>query len=342
MASVSMKLAFAICSSLLAFAYCLPASPNSVVPETALVSSEECHIPANLTKGVEHQLECHGIHFYVNVPLKCSAATKCGVIMDIHGASMTAPWEEKVDHITEWSKEYITIRPEEVANHRDWSGAGMVNGNWDDLHDIESFLRLYVDTQDEMVDRSRVHVAGFSQGGFLTFNLLCSASDLICSIAPLGMPATGKYHGGYFSGHQLMASARGHSNCWIDGKGPEHKRSIMYHQGKYDSFFDESTFEESVDKIKDLYGMQNMEADELDKGQGVDWKRYSEGPINFESALYDYKSNLVGNGISAKGHCFPSTLKPGQPNYHLNCGVEDGYTWGKAVLEFFKANPCHN
>jgi len=338
-----MKLAFAICSSLLVAVYCLPASPNSIVPETDPVSSEDCHIPADLPKGVEHKLECHEIHYSVTVPLKCSAATKCGVIMDIHGFGMTAALMESNDHITEWSKEYITIRPEEAVNHRDWSGGGGGSGNWDDLHDIESFLRLYVDTEDAMVDRSRVHVSGFSQGGFLTFNLLCRASDLICSIAPLGMPATGKYHGGYWSGMQLMASARGHSNCWIDGKGPEHKRSIMYHQGKHDCFFDKSTFEESVDKIKDLYGMQNTEADELDKGQGVDWKRYSEGPINFEAALYDYKTDMdpkLAMGMELAGHCFPSTLKPGQPNDPSSCGVEDGYTWGEAVLEFFKANPC--
>lgn len=335
-----MKLAFAICSSFLLAVYCLPASPNSVVPETALVSNEECHIPADLTKGVEHKLECHEIHYYVTVPLKCNAATKCGVIMDIHGYSMNAAWEEKSDHITEWSKEYITIRPEEVANHMDWSGDSGGSSNWDDLHDIESFLRLYVEKEDAMVDRSRVHVAGFSQGGFLTFNLLCRASDLICSIAPLGMPATGKYSGGHYNGHQLMATARGHSNCWIDGKGPEHKRSIMYHQGKHDRFFDVGTFEDSVEKIKDLYGMQNTDAIELAQGEGVDWKRYSKGSINFETALYDYK--LVYDAYDLAGHCFPSTLKPPQPYFWFNCGVEDGYTWGEAVLKFFKANPCHN
>lgn len=254
-----------------------------------------------------------------------------------------AAWEEKTDYITKWSEEYITIRPEEVKNHADWSGNGGGSGDWDDLHDIESFLRLYVDTEDAMVDRSRVHVAGFSQGGFLTWNLLCRASDLICSIAPLGIPATGKYRGGYLNGHQLMPSAGGHSNCWTDGTGPQHERAIMYHQGKHDCFFNAGTFEESVDKVKAIYGMQNTDAVELDKGEGVDWKRYSKGSINFETALYDYKTDISApNGMKPAGHCIPSTLKPGQPNYLLSCGVEDGYTWGEAVLEFFKANPCHD
>merc|ERR1712205_74847 len=94
----------------------------------------------------------------------------------------------------------------------DWAKKG-----WDDLHDLEDFLRQYVDKTGDIIDRNRVHVAGFSQGGFLTFNLLCKASDLICSIAPLGMPASGHYVGGPYHGLVLDPSSRGHSNCWMDG-----------------------------------------------------------------------------------------------------------------------------
>ena len=35
------------------------------------------------------------------------------------------------------------------------------------------------------VEPSRVHVTGFSQGAFATWNILCLASDVVCSAAPL-------------------------------------------------------------------------------------------------------------------------------------------------------------
>merc|ERR1712232_943729 len=92
---------------------------------------------------------------------------------------------------------------------------------WDDLHKIEAFLRAAITML--RVDKRRVHVSGFSQGGFLTFNLLCRASDVICSIAPIGIPSDGKYVGGYWNGYVLDPSARKHKNCFVNGKGPKVK-----------------------------------------------------------------------------------------------------------------------
>ena len=40
-----------------------------------------------------------------------------------------------------------------------------------------------------------VHVMGYSQGGFASWNLLCLASDVVCSVAPLEA-STDKWDGG--------------------------------------------------------------------------------------------------------------------------------------------------
>merc|ERR1711904_396237 len=108
--------------------------------------------------------------------------------MDIHGYGMDAQMEEASDYIAKWSKEYIVIQPQEGVD-KDWSSGGPAGSyQWDDLHKLEAFLRgaAKVFKRERILDDNKVHVAGFSQGGFLTFNLLCRASDLICSIAPLG------------------------------------------------------------------------------------------------------------------------------------------------------------
>lgn len=333
MSNASLTLAIAIaCASLMAV-HSLPADPNTVVPETTTTQavSAAC-IPADLSKGVEHVVACKGINYHIVIPEGCGTDSKCGLILDIHGWGMTAGQEEASDHITKSSTEYIVMRPEEVTNYKNWAAE-----EWDDVHDMEAFLREAADAFD--VDRKRVHVAGFSQGGYITFNLLCLASDLICSAAPLGMPASGKYVGGYLAGHSLDASSRGHKNCFEPGQaGPEHKRSIMYHQGKHDCFFGPSTFHETVSTITDLYGMDESEGEALSKGDGVQWKRYSEGGVTFEAALYDYTTPEVFHGMHVKGHCFPSTMTAGQPKWMGAC--KGAYTWGTEVLEFFKANPC--
>jgi len=333
--NASLTLAIAIaCASLMAVKS-LPTDLDTVVPETTNVQtvSKAC-IPADLAKGKEHEVKCKEINYYIVIPEGCSADSKCGIIMDIHGWGMTAALEEAADHITKFSTDYITIRPSEVTGQRDWS-----RKEWDDVHDISDFLREAAQAFDAVLDRKRIHVAGFSQGGYITFNLLCLASDLICSAAPLGIPASGKYVGGYMAGYTLDASSRGHQNCFEDGQsGPKHKRSIMYHQGKHDCFFGPSTFDETVTTIKGLYGMQDTEGEALTKGEGVEWKRYSEEGVTFEAALYDYKTALVYHGMKIAGHCFPSTRGPGQPQGWGTC--KGGYSWGAEVLKFFKANPC--
>jgi len=40
------------------------------------------------------------------------------------------------------------------------------------------------------LDRNRVHIGGFSQGGWMTWRFVCDNSDLIASAAPIGAGAT--------------------------------------------------------------------------------------------------------------------------------------------------------
>ena len=40
-------------------------------------------------------------------------------------------------------------------------------------------------------DRSHIHVTGYSQGAFATWNMLCQHSDTVCSIAPAEFPPYG-------------------------------------------------------------------------------------------------------------------------------------------------------
>jgi len=280
--------------------------------------------------------------FVETVPAKCSSTNKCGLIMDIHGSKMNAKMQEQSTHILKYGDDYINIRPQ--ISTMDW-----MTDHFEGLHIVEAYLREAVTKHAAILDTSRIHVTGFSMGGFMAFNLLCLASDIICSIASVSVPPDGVYSSGVgyvMPGFVLNPSARGYKNCFVDGSGPNFKRSIMYQQGKYDLFFSPASFSKNVASMKELYGFTGS-GEKLNKGQGVDWTRYSKEDVNIETAMYDFKTSLSAAGWPPgttwyyRGHCIPSKMQSGDPNNGgMNCGNEHGYNWGEEVVNFFKANHC--
>ena len=172
---------------------------------------------------------CQGIDYDIYVPKGC-LSKKCGLIFDIHGMSMDANEQKQSSGIIKAVQKYvksgmakmagvsdfIVVNPEKPADYvcympfkmkgkcdstfltKKWCGMSkcqcreMNRRSWKPKvnHDnIVRFMRLMAETY--KVDRSHVHVSGFSQGSFASFNTLCMAPDLICSIAPVGAPPFG-------------------------------------------------------------------------------------------------------------------------------------------------------
>jgi dienelactone hydrolase len=331
---------------------CLPADPSDVVPESTAVVPGSTVLTAGAKKGCitrklvathdmllqRYVLKCDDIFWHVNVPTKCfNSKKKCGMIMDIPGSNMDASMYESLDYIRKWSKDYMVLQPSDRVTHK--GHETWATDHWKSLHDMEAVLREATKKFAPILDSNRVHVSGFSQGGYLAFNLLCRASDIICSIAPAGINSAGAYVGGYMAGAKL--SIGGHRNCWLHGNGPKHKRSIMYTLGRHDCFFGPSTFHKTVASVKKRYGMGRSKGKRLRRGKGVNWKRYSKGSVNFEAAIHNYKSKATFYGMHVNGHCIPSTFKPGTPRRHMfSCGRKHGFNWGEQVLAFFKHNQC--
>eukprot|EP01051_Picozoa_sp_SAG22_P000215 SAG22_NODE_4_length_44774_cov_362.122149_36_plen_1531_part_00 len=161
---------------------------------------------------------CDGLRHFIGWPAACygshaaGASRQCGLVADIHGATMSA--EAQVAN---------------TDSHRIANEAGYVilvpsspGSSWyppTDHPKIERFMREAVRAL--QLDTNRVHVMGFSQGGFAAWNLLCRASDLICSIAPLAASGLDSWGAGY--GDQ----------CFERG-GPTNQRSIFYTSGLLD------------------------------------------------------------------------------------------------------------
>ena len=105
------------------------------------------------------------------------------LIYVIHGFNMTGQQEVQLTQMNKVADtaKFIVVYPNALknsSNEPSWDLAG--------ANDYAYIMSL-IDTVDGRyhIDRKRVYVSGFSQGGFFSFNLGCRYSDVIAAIAPV-------------------------------------------------------------------------------------------------------------------------------------------------------------
>jgi len=226
-----------------------------------------CDLPGPdvIAKDERITVACDGVKYDLSVPSACGTGdAACGLIMDVHGSGMNGLMEEEASGIARYGNKagYIVIQPS--SDDADWSNDSDSHGEWNEIENMEAFLRKMVQDYSVIIDAKKIHVAGFSQGAFVAWNLLCRASDLICSIAPTGFNNHGNYDRSILAKIGFKFST--HSNCWVEGNGPKIARSIFYAQGKHDIFSSPVSFQKSVDKVKKSYGLGGTDGSKLANG----------------------------------------------------------------------------
>lgn len=106
-----------------------------------------------------------------------SGLTKPPLVLNIHGYNMDAATQQsytQMDKVSDREK-FIVVYPNAINKSWDMSGA----------NDF-TFLMAIIDTIDKkyQIDRDRIYSCGFSQGGFMTFQLGCRYSEVFAAIAP--------------------------------------------------------------------------------------------------------------------------------------------------------------
>ena len=140
-------------------------------------------------------------------------------------------------------------------------------------------------------DRRKVHVTGFSQGGFASWNILCNAPDLICSAAPLEA-----------SGLDQWGDEAGYGTTCFTENGPEIRRSIFFTQGTTDPLSNIDLARAQVSNVKRAYGMMTSSAT-IRRGTGYTESTWTAGDVNFEYFEHQYNGSPRSYyGIG--GHCF--------------------------------------
>jgi poly(3-hydroxybutyrate) depolymerase len=109
--------------------------------------------------------------------------TKPPVVFFIHGATGSGgnfESETKGD-VTAEREKFIALYPSASSN-----GAG---GTWDDMQGTGNFplFMALIDTLNAryQIDKDRIYMTGFSQGGFISFAAACFYSDVFAAVAPV-------------------------------------------------------------------------------------------------------------------------------------------------------------
>jgi len=264
-----------------------------------------------------YECEDRGVNYYVSVPDGCSDGG-CGLIMEIHGQGMTGASMNSLTGMRAKgnTQGYIVVHAE--SRVMDWR---LTDTSWEGhthilLEDMMTLVELL------KADEDKIHVTGFSQGCYLTWSLLCAATDEIASVACLGA-----------SGHDVWAVEDGVEQCYKNTMGGKPKRAVMYHTGKFD---DISTIQEA----------RNM------KRKVKAWLESFEMDFNAYKMLNTLE--WYPGGPACEGHCVPVTeVMTSQEESGLNdydwlnyqyivCHEENGgsfYDWGQTAVDFFVANP---
>jgi poly(3-hydroxybutyrate) depolymerase len=171
------------------------------------------------------------------------------------------------------------------------------------------------------VDSARIHVTGFSRGGYSTWRLMCDYADVFASAAPAAAGATRM------------------GPCFGNGRFPSRKIPILMLIGRTDASV---TFEVTT-RIRDAaiahYGATAARV--LSGDDGYTHRRWTsaDGSV-LEVFEHGYETAADGPWGFAKGHCFPgSTTDPYGPLYALPCRSPNAFVWGDEVLRFFQAHP---
>lgn len=288
--------------------------PSAADAGVHLGDADECVTEVSVG---EHVFHCDGISFDVAVPDTC-ASEHCGLILDVHGGCMSGRMEDANTNLRALGRQrgYIVIQPNAnpAPPFSSWSTA--------DDATILAFVERVIEIWD--VDTNRVHLTGFSQGGFMTWRILCRDTGLFASVAP----AAAAENASTLAPEGCLLSEAGALDPGVD---------ILYMAGSDDVFIDiEVARAQRDDAIATLGAGAGQEVAGDDAFSRTRYQN-AEGTV-LEYIEHDYTTSNVFLG----GHCYPGSTDPGaEPGqlFSFACEGPSAFHWGQAAIEFFVAHP---
>ena len=286
--------------------------------------------PCFPSPGAGHRVyTCNGLAFDVEVPAACVGGG-CGIILDVHGLTMSAAMEDANSSLRArgGAAGFVVVQPSAnpAPPQASWSEA--------DEPKVYDFLTRAIAVY--AIDADRVHMTGFSQGGFMTWRFLCAHADLFASVAPAAAA----------SSCPVVGNPSGAAACKFTGTEiPSRKLPILYMHGRADqNYIPFSCAQPQVDAIVSAWGLTANGI--VASSPTFTRTRWSDaaGTV-LELIAHDYTSSAQVPFVSAselQGHCFPGSTDPGnQPGqlFSFRCQQPASFVWGTEIVAFFVAHP---
>jgi len=179
------------------------------------------------------------------------------------------------------------------------------------------------------IDAHRVHMTGFSQGGFMTWRFLCAHSDVLASVAPGAAASNCSTPACTFTGSEI----------------PSEQIPILYMHGRNDNdYVSYSCAQPQIDAVVSAWGLGTGSVIASDSMYTrTRWAGSGNGLL--EHIAHDYSSTAQVPYVAQTellGHCYPGSTDPGsQPGqlFSFKCEQPASFTWGDEVMKFFVAHP---
>jgi polyhydroxybutyrate depolymerase len=258
---------------------------------------------------------CQGLVHDVNVPEQC-VSEPCGLVVDIHGLTMSANLQEENTHLRTIGARhgYIVVQPN--------ANPAPPMSSWKTGEDDARILAFLDDVQAAWhVDPRRIHVTGFSQGGLMTWRFLCRHADRFASAAP-----------GASCNYPTQVA------CTFTGSDmPSRRIPILYMHGKDDILY----FYESAKAQRDLV-IRSWDL-EFDTTVSSDGNHSLDRYVGKDGAVFEFLwHNYRAASDALRGHCYPGGSDKGDDPGQLfsySCKGTNAFAWGKQVMRFFQEHP---
>jgi polyhydroxybutyrate depolymerase len=272
----------------------------------------------NVATG-DHTFTCGGLQADVRIPAACQAPG-CGLILVLHGDTGDGLLMDAHIKMRELGEQhgFIVVAPTGPPF------GGLPGSTWHASNDA-----TLVDIVTQLanvfrVDPKKIHVTGFSRGGFVTWRLLCDHSDLFASAAPAGAGDGANF---------------GEPTCFSNSRAPARKIPILFMLGRTDASVGYNTMTAIRDAAVASYGVTVQQVLAGDASYAHSRWTSPDGAI-IETFDHAYETVADGPWASARGHCIAgSTTDPHAPQYAIPCKLPNAFVWGQEVIKFFLAHP---
>ncbi len=282
----------------------------------------------SVTAG-HHAFPCSGVTYEVEISPAC-AAGGCGVVLDVHGATMTADAQDKSTKLRSLAPPlgFVVVQPSAPAllGVPSWTPSTDDPKVWAFVGQLRQAL---------VIDPKKIHMTGFSQGGAMTLRFLCAHADVLASVAPIAAA----------DGQTLtLLTPPFVLDCPFTGTGagrPSQQLPVLQMHGTADGLVPFAKGQQQRDAALTAWGLGSPTV--VSTSAAHTHTRYTSASGGlYEFLQHDFLASAYVPAIY--GHCIPGgddVIANGSLGQSLffSCAPPNAFAWGQVVMQFFVAHP---